>query len=363
MEPSSQRGLGERVLLIAACLVVVIAGLRAAAPLLVPFTVALFLAVLSLPLLSWFQRHRVPGVAAVLLTVLVNILIVVLLVLTVSGSVQGFAEAVPRYRTMLNTMATDLTVVLHDRGIEGAMLVPEEWLKPGEVLDLAATTLLGLAKVLSNTALVLLTIVFVLLEVSAFPGKVARAFGVNEGELARFAQITGQVQRYLGFKTLISIVTGLLAWILTAAAGVDFPLLWGLVAWLLNYVPNIGSIIAALPPTLLALIQHGPGRALVVVVGYVIINMTLGNVVEPHLMGRKLGLSTLVVFVSLVFWGWLWGPVGMLLSVPLTMVVKIMLENTQDLRWVAVLLDGGQPAPVVAAGPSRIAPPSSQENA
>lgn len=352
MQPSLQRGLGERVLLIAACLVVVVAGLRAAAPLLVPFTVALFLAVLSLPLLVWFQRHRVPGVAAVLLTVLVNLLIVVLLVLTVSGSLQGFAEAAPRYRTMLDAMAIDLTVVLHDRGIEGARLLPEEWLKPGEVLDLAATTLLGLAKVLSNTALVMLTIVFVLLEVSAFPAKVARAFGVTEMELGRFSQITSQVQRYLGFKTLVSVATGVLAGALTAAAGVDFPILWGLVAWLLNYVPNIGSIIAALPPTLLALIQHSPGRALLVVVGYLIINVTLGNIVEPHLMGRKFGLSTLVVFVSLVFWGWLWGPVGMLLSVPLTMVVKIMLENTQDLRWVAVLLDAGPPPSVTVANPT-----------
>ncbi len=129
--------------------------------------------------------------------------------------------------------------------------------------------------------------------------------------------------------------------------GVDFPLLWGMLAFLLNYVPTLGSIIAAVPPVLLAIVQLGPGHALATALVFVGVNVVLGNFVEPHFMGRRLGLSTLVVFLSLVFWGWVWGPVGMLLSVPLTMIVKIMLENTEDLRWVAVLLGAGakKPAP------------------
>lgn len=340
----SRRGLGERVLLMAASLVVVMAGLRAAAALLIPFTVALFFAVLSLPLLSWLERHRVPRGLAVMITVLADMLVLVFLAFLVTGSVQGFAEAVPRYRIMLNTMATDLAVLLEERGIEGVTLVPQEWLKPGELMDMVAATLLGTVRVLSNVLLVVLTIVFILLEVTGFPTKLSRAFGVSEVELIRFSRITSEVQRYLGFKTLVSVATGLLAGLVTAVAGVDFPILWGLVAFLLNYVPNIGSIIAAVPPMLLALIQHGPGRALAVALAYAAINVTLGNFLEPYLMGRKLGLSTLVVFCSLVFWGWMWGPIGMLLSVPLTMVVKIMLEHTEDLRWVAVLLDSGQSA-------------------
>jgi len=348
-ETVSKRGLGERVLLTAASLVVVMAGLRAAATLLVPFTVALFIAVLSLPLLTWLERHRVPRSLAVLITVLADVLVLVLLALLVTGSVQGFAEAVPRYRAMLNTMATDMAVLLEERGIEGVTLVPQEWLKPGELMDMVAATLLGTVRILSNVFLVVLTVVFVLLEVTGFSGKLGRAFGVSQEELVRFSRITSEVQRYLGFKTLVSVATGILAGTVTAVAGVDFPILWGLVAFLLNYVPNIGSIIAAVPPMLLALIQFGVGRALAVAIGYAVINVILGNLLEPYLMGRKLGLSTLVVFCSLVFWGWMWGPIGMLLSVPLTMVVKIMLEHTEDLRWVAVLLDSGQ-APSVVTG-------------
>ncbi len=126
-----------------------------------------------------------------------------------------------------------------------------------------------------------------------------------------------------------------------AIIGVDFPLLWGMLAFLLNYIPTFGSILAAIPPVLLAMVQLGPGHAIAALAVFVMLNVLLGNFVEPYFMGRRLGLSTLVVFLSLVFWGWVWGPVGMLLSVPLTMIVKIMLENTEDLSWIAVLLGAG----------------------
>ena len=163
------------------------------------------------------------------------------------------------------------------------------------------------------------------------------AFGSVEAE-RRFGKIITEMRRYLVIKTLISLITGtfitLWLWIL----GVDFALLWGFCAFVLNYIPNLGSIIAAVPTTLLAVLQLGFGYALLVALGYLVVNVALGNFVEPLWMGRRLGLSALVVLLSLVFWGWVWGPVGMLLSVPLTMVVKIMLENSEDLKWVAVLL-------------------------
>ncbi|MFQ5519051.1 MAG: AI-2E family transporter [Mariprofundus sp.] len=132
--------------------------------------------------------------------------------------------------------------------------------------------------------------------------------------------------------------TGIFISIWLAVIGVDYPLLWGLVAFLFNFVPNIGSIIAAVPAVLLALIQLGSGEALMAGVGYVIANVVMGNVVEPKFMGKGVGLSTLVVFLSLVFWGWVLGPVGMLLSVPLTMIVKLALESRADTQWLAVLL-------------------------
>jgi predicted PurR-regulated permease PerM len=152
------------------------------------------------------------------------------------------------------------------------------------------------------------------------------------------------VNHYLFIKTWISLLTGLVAGVLCWAIGVDFPLLWGLLAFLLDYVPNIGSIIAAVPPVLLALVQLGPGQALAVLVGYLIINNVLGNFVEPRFMGEGLGLSSFAVLLSLVFWGWVLGPVGMLLSIPLTMAVKIAMEEQPNMRWISLLLGSGSDA-------------------
>jgi len=155
------------------------------------------------------------------------------------------------------------------------------------------------------------------------------------------------VQRYMAIKTWMSLMTGCVVALWLYIIGVDYPLLWGLLAFLLNYVPNIGSIIAAVPAVLLALIQLGGGSAILAGAGYLVVNMAIGNFLEPRVMGKGLGLSTLVVFISLVFWGWVFGPVGMLLSVPLTMTIKIALDSNEETRWASVLLgsETGPPPP------------------
>lgn len=154
-------------------------------------------------------------------------------------------------------------------------------------------------------------------------------------QIDRFLQ---SVNQYMVIKTLVSLATGLIVGIGLAFIGVDYALLWAVIAFLFNYIPNIGSIIAAIPAVLLAFIQLGPAAAGGTALLYIGANMVMGNVVEPKFMGRGLGLSTLVVFLSLIFWGWLLGSVGMLLSVPLTMVVKIALESSKSGSWLAILL-------------------------
>jgi AI-2 transport protein TqsA len=145
-------------------------------------------------------------------------------------------------------------------------------------------------------------------------------------------------------KTLISLATGILVGIGLSVLGVDFPVLWGFLAFLLNYVPNVGSTIAAIPAVLLAYIQLGFGRAVTAAAVYMVVNFILDNVIETKLMGRRLGLSSLVVFLSLIFWGSLLGPVGMVLCIPLTMTVKFACENNKDTQWIAVLLGPEVPA-------------------
>ncbi len=217
-------------------------------------------------------------------------------------------------------------------------------MNPGQFFTLAGGTLTRVFSFASNAFLVFLILIFTLAEATVFPAKFRAILGREHGHSSRLTKIVTEVQEYLGIKTFISLATGVLLGAWCWVLDLDFPILLGLVAFVLNYVPTVGSIIASAPAMLLALIQYGPGHALIVIVGYLVVNMAFGNLIEPNLLGRRLGLSTLVVILSLIFWGWVWGAVGALLAVPLTMVVKIMLENTSDLRWVAILLDKAPPS-------------------
>ena len=333
-----------RFLLTAASAVIVIAGVRAAQSLIIPFLVAVFLAIICSPAVVWLQRRRVPKLLAIVLVVLILIGVLTAIGALVGGSVNEFIDSVPGYQARLNSLVDSWTARLDQYEIDLPSLEVKDYLKPGEFMSLLGSGLKGLASTLSNMFLIIITMVFILLEATSLPVKLQAAFGDRGDDPLHLAQVTAQVQRYLAVKTAVSAVTGVAIAIWTAVLGLDFALVWGLLAFLLNYIPNIGSIIAAVPAVLLALVQLGVGPALVVGIGYLVVNTVLGNIVEPNLMGRAVGLSTLVVFLSLVFWGWVWGPVGMLLSVPLTMIIKIGLENSEDLRWVALMLDSGKVA-------------------
>lgn len=328
-----------RVLVIGASLVIIIAGMRAAAPILLPFALALFLAILSLPLLGWLQARRVPPPIAVFITLLANMFVIAMLIFVVSRSLTDFVNALPRYVVMMQATVDNALARLAERGVDTTYWDSAEFVNPGALLDVARGTLRGVANVLSTTLLVLIILIFILAEASGFGYKLRAAMGGGDADLSRFTRMTREVQRFLGIKTLTSLATGTLVGVWVWLMGLDFPLLWGLLAFMLNYIPSVGSILAAVPAVGLALLQYGVSRAIVVALGYLAVNITIGNLIEPNVMGRRLGLSALVVVLSLIFWGWVFGPIGMFLSVPLTVIVKIMLENTSDFRWVAVLLD------------------------
>ena len=326
-----------RALVAMAALIVLLAGLRAARTLLVPFLFAVVLAVLVLPVVFWLEK-RLPRVVAVLLTVL-GVLGVLVLAATITGqSLQEFTNSLPQYQEPIQQMYTDGLDWLAAQGLDVEVLSLDEGFDPSSVMGLVGATLNGAVDILSNTLLVTITMAFILAEASAFPDKLQRAFPERRADFAEFRDLALSVQRYLFLKTVTSGMTGLFVGIWTLALGLDFFVLWGFLAFLLNYIPTIGSIVAAIPAVLLAIVQLGPGMALIVAAGYLAINVSIGNVLEPRIMGDSLGLSPLVVFLSLVFWGWLWGPAGMLLSVLLTVMVRDLLANRDETRWLAVLL-------------------------
>ena len=326
-------------LMILAAIVVVIYGMQMAKVVLVPFLIAVFLALITVRPMLWLQKKRVPAILAALIIVTVIMLILAIVGMILGNSIGDFTAALPGYQARL------------DRIVDGFLNFLGKYLKngesvenlgdmvdPGWAMGLAATILNSLKDVLTNTFLIFFTMVFILLEASSVQTKVEAAFGRSENSLERPRKFLQNIGRYLGIKTLVSFATGACAGVLTWAIGVDFPLLWAMLAFLLNYVPTIGSIIAAVPAILLALVQLGPGEAGATAVGFAAINVVFGNFLEPRLMGYGVGISPLIVFVGLVFWGWVFGPVGMLLSVPLTMTLKLALESDERTRWVAILL-------------------------
>ena len=370
-----------RALLIVASGIVVVAGLRAASTIIVPFLVAFFISVIALPLLDWLRSKKLPTGLAVLITILAVLAALSGVGFLVSGSVNELTRELPKYRgrvAQVNEQISERTRPavewLREHGVElpaatagGAPPIPEDspdsqdalpdpeaaelpaaaeesnaaWFvnlfDVDAVINRAIGAVGAVAAIVSNVVVVVLILTFILLEAATFPRKLRLAFG-GVGVERRFGSMMRELRRYLGIKTAISLVTGALIAVWLSLLGVDFALLWGFVAFGLNFIPNLGSILAAIPATLLAALQLGFFPAFLVALGYLVVNMLLGNLLEPLLLGRQLGISALVVLLSLVFWGWVWGPVGMLLSVPLTMVVKIMLENTEDLQWLAVML-------------------------
>ena len=353
----------QSVLLAAAAFVVVVAGLRAASALVNPFLLAVFIAVISTPLIFWLEARRIPRGVALFAVILAVVGVLFGLSVVVGASVNDFTNDLPRYTERLKGQFGSLVETLRGLGIDlpqdrdGVLRPRQPRLGPrARRPDLFN----GFGVVLANAFLILLTVVFILLEASTFSGKlhaIARDAHLTRASVDAFM---GTVRRYLAIKSLMSLGTGAAVWIWLTLLGVDYPVLWGLLAFLLNYVPNIGSIIAAVPAVLLALVQLGPAAAAWSAAGYLAINVVFGNVLEPRFMGRGVGLSPLVVFLSLIFWGWVLGPVGMFLSVPLTITAKIALAASDETRWAAVLLGTGGEA-ASGAGTEPAARPGSEE--
>jgi len=339
---------GNRNFLIgAAAFVVVVAGMQAAASLLVPFLLAAFIAIICLPPLNWLTARGIPSGVAVLVIALVIVLTGLLIGAFVGSSIADFSHNLPSYQERLKALTGGALNWLTGMGISISSESVLAALDPSAAMGMAGQLLAGLGNALTNTFLILLTVVFLLIEAAALPHK-WHAMGKYAPSIQGFETFVLSVGAYFSIKSWVSLATGVFIAIWLAVIGVDYPILWGLVAFLFNFVPNIGSIIAAVPAILLALVQLGGGEALVAGLGYVIANVVMGNVVEPKFMGKGVGLSTLVVFLSLVFWGWVLGPVGMLLSVPLTMIIKLALESGEHTRWLAILLGPDVPMGIKA---------------
>ncbi len=370
----------SRYLVVVASFVIVVAGLRVAQSLVVPFLLAMFFSIILAPLMHAMQKRGLPSSLALSVIVIACILVSGSVSYLVGSSINQFRETLRDLPSLIDERMAPIeqrliewttTTTSDDDTAESDEAAGEARARSARSLTssrLNIQTLMtyylgqllsGLASVLSNAFIILITVVFMLLEAARFPDKMTAAFGGSHPALANIEQIVADVRRYMIIKSTTSALTGVLVFGLLIFLKIPYPFLWALLAFLFNFVPNIGSIIAAIPPVLLALVapDHGVLFPIVTTVGYLFINVLVSFGIEPRYMGQGLGLSTLVVFLSLVFWGWVLGPVGMLLSAPLTMIVKIGLENSDDSHWIAVLMGSKAPhAEIMEGSPPPRAP-------
>lgn len=322
----------------AAAFVVVVAGLRAASEIILPILVAAVIAMISAPAVGFLRKKGLPSVIAAVLVVVAMLGFLSLIGFVVGTSIRGFAKAAPGYRDRMNEQLAGLFGWLHDHGYEVHVADLINTLDPGALMGTAANVFGAIGGLIGNGVLIFLTLIFILLEAHSFVPKLHAAFGNADSTIEPLEKIAASVQHYLALKTTVAALTAIWVTIWVTILGVDFPILWGFLAFLLDFVPNIGSPTAAIPAMALAFVQFGFVKMLVVGLGYLLANMVIGNFLEPRLMGRGLGLSPLVVFISLVLWGWILGTAGMFLAVPLTVALRIALSVSESTRPLAVLM-------------------------
>lgn len=377
---NSSNGLGTRFLIASAALVLLFAGLKAAQGIISPFLLAVFVALILTPPLRWLKKKGLSDFTAILALTAVLLLLGFGLGLIFSNSLSHFTAKLPHYKekitvgyttidTWINNAADQLSTLsesLGELGSEDTEPPRDETVaerepvtaSPDSEQTLPARKKLSLSNVIQvNTliayvqtganmllnlatasSLVIIMVVFMLIEAARMPDKVKEAFGGRDLSNEYFKKIADDTWNYMKIKTIICFLTGLATTLGLWFLNVEYAMLWGLLMFFLNYIPNIGPVIASIPPIVLALIDGGLMSATLVTAWLIFVNSVFGIAVEPRYLEHGLGISSLVVLLSLIFWGWLLGPIGMFLSAPLTMVMKIVLQNDPKTRWIAVLL-------------------------
>jgi predicted PurR-regulated permease PerM len=321
-----------------AALIIIFAGAIYARSIITPFLLALFISIICAQPITWLEKKRIPRWLAIIIVVLGMILLFCGFAFLIGGTLASFSGNLSKYESTLTSMSNSFIQYLNDKGLKIPKDQISNLIQPARILEYTASVMNGLFNMMGNTFMILLTILFILMEFGSFSIKAKAIRSESDKSNPYFTTILQNIRHYLGIKTLLCLLVGILTYIALLIIGVDYPLLWALIAGVMNYIPNIGSIIASIPTVLFALVQLGLGGALWTLASFMLVHNVLGNFIEPRIMGRGLGLSTLVVFMSLIFWGFIFGMVGMILSIPFTMTIKIVFEQHEKTRWIAILL-------------------------
>jgi predicted PurR-regulated permease PerM len=318
---------------------IIIGGIKVTSHIILPLLLAIFISLMLLQPVHWLQAKKVPKNLAIILVLILFMALFYVLGDLLGSSLSHFSDNLPAYKMKLMEIVDANKDTFKKFGIDlndGKTFNA----KPGAIMNFLLLGLDQAKQFIAEFFLIMLLTLFFLFELDSFPVKFNAMFNRIGSKKAsiNLNKIILKLRRYLGIKSITSFATGLLIYLFLMIMGVKYAILWGMIAFLLNYIPNIGSLIAAIPAVIFAGIQLGGGALLYTGIVYLLVNFIIGSLLEPRIMGKGMGLSTAVILISLMFWGWLFGPIGMFLSVPLTMVLKVFLEANEDSRYFAILI-------------------------
>ena len=323
-----------------AAVIIVVGGLKTAAGFFTPIFVAIFLTLLLSPSVKWLTERGAPKALAVLLVAVLAVAAGMATTVVLGDSLVRFSRQLPLYAVRVEELEAQFYQWLSGFGLnvdlEGSTL--DANLAPARLMGVLVDLLNAVRGLLTNGVLILILMVFMLVETGHGRRRIEAAFGADSGVPEALDHYAHRIVAYVKVKTWMSLATGACVFLALWLLRIDFAALWGVLAFLLNYVPTIGSLMAAVPPVVLALLQYGFGRALLVIGAVVLINNIISNFLEPRLMGQQFGMPPWIIFAAFLFWAWVLGPVGMLLAVPLTVALKLTLESFQSTRSVAALM-------------------------
>lgn len=338
-----------RGIIVAAAVCIVVLFARSAAAILAPALLALFIAIIATPPLQWMRRRGMPKYLAVLAILFLLLDVGSLITLTTTSALESLQEDLPRYQERLTLLSDRLGSWLESIGIDKSRPAVRDLISPEAATRLVYSALTNASGTLTTGFLVLLIVAFMLAEAASLPEKLRAAFSLTRAGEEQLLRLFDSINRYMLIKSLLSIATGVCVWIWLRTLGIEYSLALAIAAALFNFIPIVGNVLMTVPAVLMALVQANIPTALMVTVGYVLVNLLISNILEPRLMGRDLGISSLVVLLSLLFWGWVLGPIGLFLSVPLTLALMVALDASPHTRPIAIML-GSETARSEASG-------------
>ena len=319
--------------------ILVVAALKATKPITMPLAFAFFIAILVHPLQQRLET-KLPRWLSLILVLLLLCAIVGLAAGALTLSAEIIEPKVPQYLNRLQEMADLVQSWASDRGLPIPQLSSQSNNISGQLTQQAIGGIRSLVSVISLSILTISLLVLLLLEVTQYRQKVQQAFSSRTGDrlINAVGNTSEKLRRYLWVMTLTSLLTGVLTIIWCFIIGIDLAFVWGLIGFVLNYIPTLGSIVAVIPPTLVAFLFNGIGRGIATLAGLTAIQLIIGNFVDPRIQGKTLQLSPFVALFSITFWSWVWGIPGAILGVPMTISIVLLAQEFDITKGVAIVL-------------------------